>query len=69
MRKETGWTGTEIDGTPLCPWEHDFTRAGVPVRQHEHIFVAHGRRPGPGRRPCCFACRRQDPPVAMVVAR
>lgn len=30
----------------LCAWEHDFTRADVPVRQHEHIYVAYApRRP------------------------
>ncbi|MEK8142880.1 NUDIX domain-containing protein [Streptomyces sp. M10(2022)] len=40
LREETGWTDIEI-GTVFCLWEHDFTRAGVPVRQHEHIFLAH----------------------------
>ena len=33
-------------GPVLCLWEHDFTRAGVPVRQHEHIFLAYGPRRG-----------------------
>jgi ADP-ribose pyrophosphatase YjhB (NUDIX family) len=42
VREETGWTDVELDGTVLCLWEHDFTRAGVPVRQHEHIFLAYG---------------------------
>ncbi|GAA3082245.1 hypothetical protein GCM10020000_80280 [Streptomyces olivoverticillatus] len=42
LREETGWTDIEIDGTVLCLWEHDFTRAGVPVRQREHIFLVHG---------------------------
>ncbi|MCT9009450.1 NUDIX hydrolase [Streptomyces rhizosphaerihabitans] len=43
-REETGWTDIELGGTVLCLWEHDFTRAGVPVRQHEHIFLAYGPR-------------------------
>ncbi|MGY3677545.1 8-oxo-dGTP pyrophosphatase MutT (NUDIX family) [Streptomyces sp. TE33382] len=47
LREETGWTGLEVDGTVLCLWEHDFTRAGVPVRQHEHIFLAYGPRRDP----------------------
>ncbi|MGP3923470.1 NUDIX hydrolase [Streptomyces sp. 8N616] len=42
LREETGWTDIELSGTVLCVWEHDFTRAGVPVRQREHIFLAHG---------------------------
>ncbi len=42
LREETGWTDIPLDGTLLCLWEHDFTRAGVPVRQHEHIFLAYG---------------------------
>ncbi|MET9892300.1 NUDIX domain-containing protein [Streptomyces sp. NPDC006465] len=44
LREETGWSDIELDGTVLCLWEHDFTRAGVPVRQHEHIFLAYGPR-------------------------
>ncbi|RMI42400.1 NUDIX hydrolase [Streptomyces triticirhizae] len=49
LREETGW----FDITPgplLCTWEHDYTRSGVPVRQHEHIYLAHGPRRdlGPG---------------------
>ncbi|MFI0740825.1 NUDIX hydrolase [Streptomyces sp. NPDC021100] len=47
VREETGWTDIEIDGTLLCLWEHDFTRAGVPVRQHEHVFLARGPRRDP----------------------
>ncbi|MFE9568749.1 NUDIX hydrolase [Streptomyces sp. NPDC006692] len=47
LREETGWTDIEIDDTLLCLWEHDFTRAGVPVRQHEHIFLTHGPRRDP----------------------
>ncbi|KRV47978.1 NUDIX hydrolase [Wenjunlia vitaminophila] len=47
LREETGWTDIELDGTVLCVWEHDFTRAGVPVRQHEQIFLAHGPRREP----------------------
>ncbi|MEU6854442.1 NUDIX domain-containing protein [Actinacidiphila alni] len=39
-REETGWTDVE-PGPLLCTWEHDFTRGDVPVRQHEHIYVAH----------------------------
>jgi 8-oxo-dGTP pyrophosphatase MutT (NUDIX family) len=45
LREETGWTDLDL-GPVLCLWEHDFTRAGVPVRQHEHIFVAYGPRRG-----------------------
>jgi 8-oxo-dGTP pyrophosphatase MutT (NUDIX family) len=47
LREETGWTDIRLDGTMLCLWEHDFTRTGVPVRQHEHIFLAHGPRRDP----------------------
>ncbi|MFH8614990.1 NUDIX hydrolase [Streptomyces sp. NPDC017979] len=47
VREETGWTDVEVDGTVLCLWEHDFTRAGVPVRQHEHVFLAYGPRRDP----------------------
>ncbi|WP_326597721.1 NUDIX domain-containing protein [Streptomyces sp. NBC_01803] len=46
LREETGWTELE-PGPPLCAWEHDDTRAGVPVRQHEHIDRAAGPRRGP----------------------
>lgn len=46
VREETGWTDIE-PGALLCTWEHDYTRIGVPVRQHEHIFVAHGPRRDP----------------------
>jgi ADP-ribose pyrophosphatase YjhB (NUDIX family)/GNAT superfamily N-acetyltransferase len=38
---ETGWTDLE-PGPLLCTWEHDFTHTGIPVHQHEHIYVAHG---------------------------
>ena len=44
--EETGWTDVAL-GRLLCTWEHDFTRAGVPVRQHEHIYVASGPRRAP----------------------
>ncbi|MEU0287044.1 NUDIX domain-containing protein [Streptomyces sp. NPDC006147] len=47
VREETGWTDLRIEDTVLCLWEHDFTRAGVPVRQHEHIFLAHAPRREP----------------------
>ncbi|GAA0695916.1 hypothetical protein GCM10010193_58230 [Kitasatospora atroaurantiaca] len=43
--EETGWTDLE-PGPLLCTWEHDFTWHGIPVRQHEHIFL--GRGPGRG---------------------
>ncbi len=46
LREETGWTDLE-PGALLCTWEHDFTRAGVPVRQHEHLYVCHGPRREP----------------------
>ncbi|GGP87916.1 NUDIX hydrolase [Streptomyces roseolilacinus] len=48
LREETGWTDVAV-GPPLCLWEHDFTRAGVPVRQYEHIFLA--AAPAPRRDP------------------
>lgn len=44
LREETGWGDIALDGTVLCLWEHDFTRAGVPVRQSERVFLAHGPR-------------------------
>ena len=43
LREETGWTDLAL-GPLLWLWEHDFTRADVRVRQHEHIFLAHGPR-------------------------
>jgi ADP-ribose pyrophosphatase YjhB (NUDIX family)/GNAT superfamily N-acetyltransferase len=46
LLEETGWDDLE-PGPLLCTWEHDFTRAGVPVRQHEHIYVARGPRREP----------------------
>ncbi|MEV8099152.1 NUDIX domain-containing protein [Kitasatospora sp. NPDC085879] len=46
LHEETGWT--DIDpGYLLCTWEHDFTWHGIPVRQHEHIYVTTGPRRGP----------------------
>ncbi|MEV6681148.1 NUDIX domain-containing protein [Streptomyces erythrochromogenes] len=41
LREETGWTDLEPERL-LCTWEHDFTHQGVPVRQHEHIYVTTG---------------------------
>ncbi|MEV1012074.1 NUDIX domain-containing protein [Streptomyces sp. NPDC049881] len=46
LREETGWTGVPLRGT-LCLWEHDYTRAGVPVRQRERIYLAYGPRREP----------------------
>ncbi|MEV7793034.1 GNAT family N-acetyltransferase [Streptomyces sp. NPDC087512] len=47
LREETGWTDLE-PGPLLCTWEHDFTHLSVGrVRQHEHIYVAHGPRREP----------------------
>lgn len=46
LREETGWTDL-VPGPLLCTWEHDYTRSGVPVRQHEHIFVTRGPRREP----------------------
>jgi ADP-ribose pyrophosphatase YjhB (NUDIX family)/GNAT superfamily N-acetyltransferase len=46
LREETGWTDLE-PGPLLCTWEHDFTHASIPVRQHEHIYVTHGPRREP----------------------
>ncbi|WP_030804534.1 bifunctional GNAT family N-acetyltransferase/NUDIX hydrolase [Streptomyces sp. NRRL F-2799] len=50
LAEETGWTDL-VPGPLLCTWEHDFTRAGIPVRQHEHIYVT----PGPRRDPTASA--------------
>ncbi|WP_411151385.1 GNAT family N-acetyltransferase [Streptomyces sp. A30] len=48
LAEETGWTDLE-PGPLLCTWEHDFTRSGIPVRQHDHIYVTHGpHRPPTG---------------------
>lgn len=44
LREETGWAELE-PGPLLCTWTHDFTRAGVPVRQHEHVYLAEARVP------------------------
>ncbi|MFF4400464.1 GNAT family N-acetyltransferase [Streptomyces sp. NPDC001480] len=41
LREETGWSDLE-PGPLLCTWEHDFTRADIAVRQHEHIYVTRG---------------------------
>ncbi|MEU6443229.1 NUDIX domain-containing protein [Streptomyces sp. NPDC047046] len=41
LAEETGWTDLRPVGE-LCRWEHDFTRAGIRVRQYEHVFLAHG---------------------------
>ncbi|MGC0331157.1 ADP-ribose pyrophosphatase YjhB (NUDIX family)/ribosomal protein S18 acetylase RimI-like enzyme [Streptomyces sp. SAI-170] len=46
LREETGWTDLE-PGPLLTTWEHDFTHAVGPVRQHEHIYVTHGPRREP----------------------
>ena len=46
LREETGWHDLE-PGPLLCTWEHDFCRQGVPVRQHEHIYLARGPRREP----------------------
>ncbi|GAA1070568.1 hypothetical protein GCM10009665_78350 [Kitasatospora nipponensis] len=46
LREETGWEDLEPEAL-LCTWEHDFTRHGVPVRQHEHVYLARGPRRGP----------------------
>ncbi|MFF4574062.1 GNAT family N-acetyltransferase [Streptomyces sp. NPDC001410] len=41
LAEETGWTDLP-PGPLLCTWEHDFTHSGIPVHQHEHIYVVHG---------------------------
>ena len=43
VAEETGWTDVKV-GPALCRWQHDYTRAGVPVRQSETIFLAEGPR-------------------------
>ncbi|TDC75396.1 NUDIX hydrolase [Streptomyces hainanensis] len=47
LREETGWVDVALDGTLLCRWTHDFTRIGVPVRQHDDVFLARGPRRDP----------------------
>ena len=49
LREETGWHDV-APGPLLCTWEHDYTRCGVPVRQHEHIYLAYLAE-GPRREP------------------
>ncbi|MBC3841713.1 NUDIX domain-containing protein [Streptacidiphilus sp. 4-A2] len=44
--EETGWDDVRT-GPPLWRWEHDYTRAGVPTRQREVIFLAEGPRRDP----------------------
>lgn len=46
LLEETGWHDVEV-GQLLCTWEHDYCRKGLPVRQFEHIFLAHGPRREP----------------------
>lgn len=46
LREETGWVDIE-PGVLLWSWEHDFTHAGVPVRQYEQIFLGDGPRREP----------------------
>ncbi|MFG2825126.1 NUDIX hydrolase [Kitasatospora sp. NPDC048365] len=46
LGEETGWTDL-TPGPLLCTWEHDFTWHGIPVRQHEHIFLTTGPHRGP----------------------
>ncbi|WP_051811720.1 NUDIX hydrolase [Kitasatospora sp. MBT63] len=46
LHEETGWTDL-APGPLLCTWEHDFTWHGIPVRQHEHIFLGRGPRRQP----------------------
>lgn len=46
LREETGWADVEPGGL-LCTWEHDYTREGVPVRQHEHVYLGRGPRRQP----------------------
>lgn len=66
LREETGWTDLK-PGELLCTWEHDFTRAGIQVHQHEHIYLSSG----PRREPLdglAAARRRRDPGLALVDA-
>ena len=44
--EETGWTDLQV-GPALWRWEHDYTRAGVPIRQSEVIFQGAGPRRDP----------------------
>ncbi len=45
LLEETGWDDIELY-SELWTWEHDFTRNGQPVRQHERILLGRGpRRP------------------------
>jgi 8-oxo-dGTP pyrophosphatase MutT (NUDIX family) len=44
--EETGWTDIE-PGPLLWTWAHDFTRYGVPTRQHDSIYLGRGARREP----------------------
>jgi len=44
--EETGWTDV-VPGPALWVWEHDYTRAGVPTRQREVIFLGSAPRRDP----------------------
>ncbi|MFE3637704.1 bifunctional GNAT family N-acetyltransferase/NUDIX hydrolase [Streptomyces cellostaticus] len=46
LTEETGWSDLR-PGPLLCTWEHDFTHTGVPVHQHEHVYVTRGPRREP----------------------
>ena len=46
LLEETGWADVEI-GVHLWTWEHDYTRDGQPLRQHERILLGSGRRRDP----------------------
>jgi ADP-ribose pyrophosphatase YjhB (NUDIX family) len=46
LLEETGWDDIELY-SELWTWEHDFTRNGQPVRQHERILLGRGPRRDP----------------------
>ncbi|MER5433186.1 bifunctional GNAT family N-acetyltransferase/NUDIX hydrolase [Streptomyces sp. NPDC002588] len=46
LREETGWADL-TPGPFLTLWDHDFTRFGHVIRQHDYIYVS----PGPHREP------------------
>jgi 8-oxo-dGTP pyrophosphatase MutT (NUDIX family) len=44
--EETGWTDIE-PGPLLWTWAHNFTRFGVPTRQHDSFYLGRGVRRDP----------------------
>ena len=65
--RPTSWGELEL-GPPVWTGEHDFTRAGEPVRQFETMLLAKESSSGTRGRSHGGACRGRNPNVALVVA-